>query len=150
MTIFDKTTYTDKIKRRIRFLWIVVVAMLAYMVFVGETGGDSRIMTDFAEAVSRILFFGGLIYVLCRIAHNKKLLKNRMLLKEQMQQEQDERNQYLHDKSGGTVLDILLLFLLFVTETAALFNMAAFYVSVLILSVAILLKVIAYFILSRE
>ncbi len=58
--------------------------------------------------------------------------------------EQDERNQYLHDKSGGIILDILLVFLLFITVTTALFNMSAFYISLIILVVTFLLKVGAY------
>lgn len=63
--------------------------------------------------------------------------------------EQDERNQYLHDKSGGIVLDILLIGLLFITVTSVLFNMPVFYISVVILSFTILLKITAYFIFSK-
>ena len=151
MKKFEKQTFTEKIKWRIRILWLFVFGMLVYMVVIGEIGGgDSRIMTDLAEDVSRIIFFGGLIYIIFRIVQNKKLLRNRALLKEQMQEEQDERNQYLHDKSGGTVLDILLICLLFSTVTTALFNMAAFYTSASILTVAILLKVTAYLVFSRR
>lgn len=137
--------YTDKIKWRIRILWITLVAMLIYIFIVGVTGGgDSRIMTDLANTVSSIIIFGGIIYIGVRISHNKKLLKNRLLLKYQLLKEQDERDQYLHDKSGGTVLDILLIVLLFITATAALYNMPAFYVSFTILLVTILLKTGAY------
>lgn len=137
--------YTDKIKWRIRILWITLVAMLTYIFIVGMTGGgDSRIMTDLADTVSRIIIFGGIIYIVARIIHNRKLLKNRLLLKYQLLKEQDERDQYLHDKSGGTVLDILLVVLLFITATAALYNMPAFYVSFTILLVTILLKTGAY------
>lgn len=145
----DKISYTDKIKRRIRILWGMIAAMLVYMVVVGETGGDSRIMTDLAAAASRVIFFGGFIYIISRILHNKRLLRNRPLLKEQMRMEQDERNQYLHDKSGGIVADILLMVLLFTTLTAALYNMAAFYTSVFLLCVTILLKITTYYIFSR-
>ena len=121
------------------------------MVVVGETGGgDSRIMTDLAASTSRIIFFGGFIYIVYRIASLKKLLKNRLLLKEQMRLEQDERNQYLHDKSGGVVIDILLVFLLFVTTTCALYNMDAFCVSFIILVVTIALKGASYMIYSRK
>lgn len=67
-----------------------------------------------------------------------------------MQIELDERNQYLHDKSGGIVTDILLLFLLFTTTTAGLFNMAAFYTSFAILAVATFLKLTFYWIYSRN
>ena len=113
--------------------------------YCGRNGrSDSRIMTDLADTASRVIFFGGMIYIAVRIIHNKKILKNRLLLKEQMKLEQDERNQYLHDKSGGTVLDILLVFLLFVTVTTALYNMTAFYISIFILAFAIFLKVGTY------
>lgn len=79
-----------------------------------------------------------------RIVRNKKLLKNRMLLKEQMRMERDERNQYLHDKSGGIVVDILL----FIIVTAALFNMAAFYTAIIILGLTVALKAAAYLFFS--
>lgn len=151
MKNFDRLSYSEKIKWRIRILWITLIAMLIYIVIVGETGGgDSRIMTDLADAVSRVIIFGGIIYIAARIAHNKKLLKNRALLKDQLLKEKDERNQYLHDKSGGDVVDILLIVLLFITATAALYNMAAFYVSFSILVAAILLKAGAYLFYSSR
>ena len=146
MNRFDKMNYTDKIKWRIRFLWLALVLMLIYMIVVGETGGDSRVMTAFARSISSLIFWGGLIFIACRIYQNKQLLKSRALLKEQLQSELDERNQYLHDKSGGMVLDILLLFLLFTTTTAGLFNMAAFYTSCTSLAAAVLVKAIAYWV----
>lgn len=149
MRILEKTGYADRIKWRIRISWVILIAMLVYMGIVGEHGGDSRMMTDLASATSRVIFFGGFIYVAYRIYRNKQLLKNRALLKAQMQAEQDERNQYLHDKSGGIVLDILLVFLLFVTTTAALFNMPAFYVSLSILLVSVFLKVATYLFYSH-
>ena len=146
-----KLSYPDKIKWRIRILWMVLAAMLVYMVTVAELGGgDSRIMTGLAKQFSSFVFFGGLIYVAYRIVRNKKLLKNRMLLKEQLRMEQDERNQYLHDKSGGIIVDILLLSLLFITVTAALFNMAAFYTAITILGLTVVLKAAAYFFFSRR
>lgn len=150
MKSFNQITYTDKIKWRIRGLWLLIIAMLAYMVVIGEIGGgDSRIMTDLAERVSRIIFFGGLGYVVYRLIQNKKLLKDRSLLKEKMWAELDERNQYLHDKSGGIVFDILLLCLLFTTLTTSLFNMPAFYTSAAILAAAVLLKITVYLIFNR-
>ena len=113
MKFWNQQSYTSKIKRRIRILWLLIIAMLIYMVVMGEIGGDSRKMTNFADIASRIIFFGGLIYIIYRIVYWKKVLKNSLLLKEQMLIEQDERNQYLHDKSGGAVLDILFFLLLF-------------------------------------
>lgn len=142
--------YGTQIKWRIRILYLLLIAMLAYMVAIGELGGgDSRIMTRLANMFSRIVFFGGMVYVISRIAHNKKLLRNRLLRKEQMLEETDERNRYLHDKSGGIVMDILLACLLFITLTASLFDMTAFYVSFAILGVALVLKAGAYLCYSR-
>lgn len=142
--------YEAKIKWRIRILYLLLIAMLAYMVAIAELGGgDSRIMTQLANTFSRIVFFGGMIYVISRIVHNKKLLGNRLLRKEQLLRETDERNRYLHDKSGGIVLDILLACLLFITLTASLFDMTAFYVSFAILAIAVILKAGAYLCYSR-
>lgn len=45
--------------------------MIIYMFIVGETGGDSRIMTDLADATSDVIFFGGFIYIIYRILYNK-------------------------------------------------------------------------------
>ena len=151
MKSFEQLSYTEQIKWRIRILRLLTVVMLIYMIVIGEMGGgDSRIMSDLANIASDIIFFGGLIYIVYRIIANKKLLKNRLLLKEQLREELDERNQYLHDKSGGVVWDILLIVLLGITVTAALFNMAAFYTSFTILGIAIVLKVSAYWIYSRK
>ena len=74
-------SFSHKIKLRIRVLWIIFVLMLAYMVIISELGGgDSRIMTPLAESVSRIIFFGGLIFVCYRIYFNKKLLERELML----------------------------------------------------------------------
>ena len=106
----------------------------------GELGGDSRVMTGLANTISDFMFLGGIIYTTTRIVHNKKLLKNKLLLKEQLQSEQDERNQYLHDKSGGIALDLLLIFQLFITVTTALLNMPAFYTALTLLLITLFLK----------
>ena len=143
-------SFSRTIKLRIRILWIIFVLMLAYMVIISELGGgDSRIMTPLAESVSRIIFFGGLIFVCYRIYFNKKLLENRLLLKEKFLDEQDERNQYLHDKSGGVVVDVLMILLLFSTVTTALFDMVAFYVSLSVLITTVLLKGGSYLYYNR-
>lgn len=142
--------YTEIIRWRIRLGYALVVLMLAYMVIVAEMGGgDSRVMTDLANMVSGVLFFGSLLYVVSRIVHNKRLLRDRARLREQQMQEQDERNQYLHDKSGGAALDILLVLLLFATVTAALFNMAAFSAVFPLLLAGVAVKAGLYALYSR-
>ena len=63
MKTYKQLTYSDKIRWRIRALWILLFFMLIYMVVIGEMNlGDSRIMTTLANDVSRIIFFGGMIY----------------------------------------------------------------------------------------
>lgn len=132
---------TQRIRWRIRGLWALVILMLVYMVAIGEAGlGDSRVMTDLAQRVSRQIYFGGLVWLLWRIACNKKLLADRARLKAAELQRRDERRRYLRDKSGGWVVDALLALLLFATCTTALWNMPAFYVSLGLLLAAAALK----------
>lgn len=150
MKNYKAMNYSEKIRWRIRISQVILILMIVYMIVVAELGGgDSRIVTNLANMVGDIIFFGGIIYVISRIIHNRKLLKNRLLLKEQHLTEQDERNQYLHDKSGGIVMDILMLILLFVTVTTSLFNMAAFYTALTLLAAAVLLKAGSYLFYSR-
>ena len=76
MCIRDRP-YTQRLRWRVRLLWLAIAAMLVYMVVVAELGGgDSRKITRFADMVSDILFFGGLVWLGCRIARTQKLLKN--------------------------------------------------------------------------
>lgn len=150
MKCYSDVPYRKKLLSRIRAWSILIVCMLIYMVIVGEVGGgDSRIMTPLAKNVSRIIFFGGAAYAGYRIYYYRKLLRNISLMKEKFCEEQEERTRYLHDKSGGLVVDVFLLVLLFVTCTAALFNMASFYTSLGLLVTMVFLKATAYFLISR-
>lgn len=140
-----KMTFYEIIQWRIRVLWAAIACMLVYMVVITCLGGgDSRIMTPLANFVSDVILFGGMIFAGCRIRFNRKLLSSKARLKQKQMDEQDERNQYLHDKSGGIVVDILLAALLFTTVTAALFNMAAFYLSLTVLLLTLGLKAVVY------
>lgn len=151
MKSYSQLPFSKKIKWRIRLLWALFAAMIAYMILVAELGGgDSRMMTPLASQVSRIGFFGGMAYVLYRIYRLKKLLSNRGALREKQLEELDERRRYLHDKSGGTALDCLLLLLLGVTVTTALFDMTAFYTSYALLCAAAVIKAAFYFFYSRR
>ena len=55
----------------------------------------------------------------------------------------------IHDKSGGVVVDVLMILLLFSTVTTALFDMVAFYVSLSVLITTVLLKVGSYLYYNR-
>ena len=65
-------------------------------------------MTDFAQITSKALFFGSFGYIVFRIIRNKKLLANYPLLLERQREVLDERRRFLHDKSGGGVMDIFI------------------------------------------
>jgi len=151
MKIFKQCSFSEKVQWRIRGQWVLLALMVVYMVVIGELGlGDSRVMTQFAETFSSITFFGGMIWVSRKIWKNKQLLRNPWKLKEKAIEEKDERNRYLHDKSGGIVWDVLFVCLLFVTVTTALINMAAFYTSFVLLCVAVALKAATYLIFSKS
>ena len=123
-----KMSYTGQIRCRVALLAAGILLMLAYMVLVGETGGgDSRVMSDFARGVANFIFFCGLGVMVWRLAHNCKLLGDRRRLKEQLLKEREERARSLHTRSGGLAMDVTLLALLFITMTAGMYNMAAFY-----------------------
>ena len=141
MKNYREQPYSQRIRHRILALRFAAVFMLIYMVVISELGGgDSRIMTPLADFVSDMLLFGGLVYILIRIHRNKRLLSDKLLLKEKMLQEKDERNCYLHDKSGGIVMDVVMLVVMFITCTTALFDMAAFYASFAVLICAVTTK----------
>ncbi|RKJ41471.1 hypothetical protein D7X94_04065 [Acutalibacter sp. 1XD8-33] len=148
---FQNRTYAEKLRLRIWGLWGLLLALVALMVVVGVTGGaDSRYMTPLASNVSRLVIFGGMGLAVARIVHNKRLLADGIRRREQMDRELEERRQYLHDKSGGVVLDILLVLLLFLNAGAAAYNMPAFYTAFAVLVTAVCLKAGAYWIYSRR
>ena len=150
MKSYKTKSFKDKIKLRILALRLTIFFMILYMFTIGELGfGDSRKMTDFADTISKIILFGGMIYVFFRISYNKKLLKDKLLRLDEEIKETDERKKFLHDKSGGVVLDILLLILLFITCTTAFINMIAFYISFTILMIAIILKATSYYVYMK-
>ena len=128
----------------------MVVIMLIYMFVIGELGlGDSRKMTSLAQDVSRIIFFGGLLYLIIKIRSLKKILRNENKLLERFQYELDERKQYIYNKSGGIVVDILIVILLFITCTLAMYNNNMFNTAFAILLITVVLKFIFYLILSK-
>lgn len=146
MKTWSELPYKQKIVWRIRLMWAAVILLLVFMVVVGEMGGgDSRVQTDLAETMSRLLYFGGLIYLGVRIYRNKQLLKNRLMLKEQALAEHDEGARALHQRSGGAVMDVMLLILYLATMVSSLYNMPAFYMAYGLLAAAVILKGSAYF-----
>ncbi|HIR47883.1 MAG TPA: hypothetical protein IAB89_09565 [Candidatus Caccousia avicola] len=151
MKASEAPAYTKTIRLRIWGCWTAIVLMTAYMIVLVELGGgDSRMMTRTADFVTDLLYFGGIIFLGVRIHANKKLLKNRLLLREQQEAERDERTHFLHDKSGGFPMDALLLVTAIVVFGTGLFNMAAFYTSFGLLCAAIVLKAGSYLYYDRK
>ena len=142
MKTSEGRSFSDRVVRRNRVLIGVLILMIVYMVVVGELGlGDSRITSPLAALTGRVIFFGGMVWVIVKICRNSELLKHRLWLREKMREENDEMNQMLYEKSGGMVWEVALVCQLFITLTTSLVNMAAFYSAFATLVVLILAKV---------
>lgn len=139
-----KTSYTKKIQWRIRLLWLALAAMLVFMVVIGELGlHSSKVITGFAYTAGNFLYWLGLFYIIGRIIINRKLLKDRLRLKEQQRHERDERNQYLHRMSGGWVMDVMLVLCYIAAVAGSCWSNETFYVAFGLLVCAALLKLAA-------
>lgn len=139
-----KKPYTRIIQRRIRFLWLALIAMLIFMVVIGELGlRSSKVITGFAYTCGNFLYWCGLLYIIGRIIINHKLLKDRLRLKEQQLRERDEYRQHLHRVSGGWVMDAMLALCYIAAVAASCWSNETFYVAFGLLFAAALLKLIA-------
>lgn len=151
MKNFNYNDYIKRIKIRIAVCWGLLLLMIVFMVVVGEMGlGDSRVMSDLALRVSSYILFGGIIYVITRIVHWNKVLKDNYVIQAEFATEVDERKEYLHHKSGGLLFDIMLIALLCITCVTGLVNEIAFRMSFFILLLAVSLKAIGYAVYSRR
>ena len=143
--------YANIIRRRIRILWLILATLLVIMVVAGETGGrDTRFMSRFTADGGHILYWWGMIWVIVRIVYNKKLLKDRLRLKEKQLHEWDERRRYLHRMSGGYVMDIFLVLNWIAAIIASCYDNEAFYAAYGLLTAAALLKAGAYWAYSKD
>ena len=147
----NKNGFEKTLRLRIWRTRAVLALMVVYMIVVGETGGgDSRMQTRLAEDVSRLLFFGSGAALCVYLFRLHRLRRDRLLRKEQQIRESDERNQMIYDKSGGWVMNAVLVMLLFATTTASMYSMPAFYACYPLLLAAALLKGGAYLYYSRK
>ena len=141
----SKHSFTKTIQWRIRILWGLLAILLVIMVVAGETGGrDSRFMTEFTARDGYILYWWGMIWIIIRIVRNKKLLKDRLRMKEQQLRERDEWRQHLHRMSGGWVMDAFLVTAWLAAVVASCYSNEAFYAAYGLLVIAALLKGGAY------
>ena len=141
----SKMSYTKVIQWRIRLLWLALAGMLVFMVVIGELGlRSSQVITGFAYDCGNFLYWCGLFYIIGRIIINKKLLKDRLRLKEQQLRERDEYRQHLHCMSGGWVMDVFLVMAWLAAVVASCYDNEAFYAAYSLLAAATLLKGGAY------
>ena len=99
--------YVKQIRLRIGCIIVFLAVMIFFMVLSGELGwGDSRYMTSLMRTYSGLAFFGCLVYLIVYLVRYRKLLHNRELMEESRILEQDEREQMIHDKSGGILVDL--------------------------------------------
>ena len=139
-----KKPYTKIIQRRIHLLWLALFGMLVFMVVIGELGlRSSKVITGFAYDCGNFLYWCGLFYIIGRIIINKKLLKDRLRLKEQQLRERDEWRQHLHRMSGGWVMDAMLVISYLAAVAASCWSNETFYVAFGLLVSAALLKLAA-------
>lgn len=139
-------SFTQKIKKRIHILWLVLIALLILMIAIGEIGIiDSRYTTNMSEIAYKFIYFGSLVYVIYKINYNKKILKNSQKLKEEKIRELDERTQWVYEKSGGIIVDIIILGLTLFTWTLAFIDIFAFNTSIIILFFVVIVKIVSYF-----
>ena len=120
-----------RLGREILIGYAVIAALLALMIVVGElsTRGvllDSRGMTATAGNAARILFFGALIGVICRIRRLKRTLADQTLLREEQIRQEDERARFIEDRSGARAMNALLVLLAAAVFVLAYVDMAAF------------------------
>ncbi len=142
--------FRKKMKRRIRCLWGLLFLLLVVMVAVGELSNrdillDPRKMTEFAQNMQQILFFGTLIWVICRLVRDKKLLEDSFALQQKQIEEQDECLRTLDEKSGGPALRILILFMGIGTFCLSWVDMPAFYTSFAFLAAAVAVRAGFYY-----
>ena len=141
-----KLPFSQIVKRRIYLLWAVLALLLAFMVLVGEKGLiDSRYTTGLSQLSYKALYFGGVIYTIYKIHYNRSLLKNKEKLRQEKILALDERTQWVHEKSGGPIMDIFLLCLAAAACALSFVDISAFNTAVSILFFAVLLKIAAYF-----
>ncbi len=145
-----KISYTTQIRWRLRLLWLALAAQLVLMVIIGEMGlRDSRVITGFAYSCGNLMFWAGMIFLIARIVINRRLLRDKLRLKEQQLLERDERNRYLHQMSGGWVMDALLLLAYIGAVVGSCTEVAAFYTAFGLLVCAAILKGGAYLAYSK-
>lgn len=150
MIKFDSKTFMDRVKFKVWVLRICLFLMIAYMLIVGESGlGDFRMMNLAGEIICKTIYFSGLMFIVIRFMYNRNLFLGRNKAMTEKRRREHERKYFLHEKSGGIVVDTILMLLLFASCITALWDIGAFYVTSGMLIVGVVMKVIVYIIYDK-
>ena len=145
MKTAETMSFSDRIKWRIRLLWILFAAMFCFMLLVGERSlGNARLISRFADTCGTLMFLGMLGWIVWRIRYNQHLLCSPWLLRQKELDEQAQRMQPMCNKSSIVLWDILFVGLYFVTLTMSLWNTQLFLVSFAVLAVVIAARVLIW------
>ena len=101
-----------RLGREILIGYAVIAVLLALMIVVGELSNrgvllDSRGMTATAGNAARLLFFGALIGVICRIGRLKRTLADQILLRKNRSGRRTSAR-FIEDRSGAWAMNALL------------------------------------------
>lgn len=146
--------FREKVKRQNVILWIALFLTLALNVALGELGGvlflDYRQMTPPARNLQRAMYFGFLVYLIVRLAGNRKLLRERERLEERERRELDERRQLISASAGKLSADLFTVGLALAVFAASLLDMAVFTTLAWVLLVWAFLRLAAFLLQSRK
>lgn len=147
--------YKKKLKTRLLAYRLLIFALFAVMIFIGELSNrgrllDSRGMTPLAQTVSRIVAFGGVILLGALIWHTKRLLNDGPSFVRQKALEEDERRRLIRDRSGAAAMDGFLAVAMATVFALSWVDMAAFNTALGLLAAALLLKGAAWLYYARR
>ncbi|RHP34559.1 hypothetical protein [Lachnotalea sp. AF33-28] len=135
--------YADRIRAKIAALSAAGAALLLYAAAVGQMGNGSGGIRC-GDWFCRAALCCGLLFILYKILHQKKLLKDVLLKQLDGPGEKERRRQRLYDKSGGIQADLFAYMLLIFTCTAAVSDRGAFQMAAVILTLNLLLRLCIY------
>ena len=141
--------YEEKLKRRLIFCRVLIVTLLALMILIGVLSDrgvllDSRTMSRTAQMVPRLIIFGGIVLLLILHRRTAFLLSDRIARDRQRIAEEDERRQYIQQRSNSLTLEALFAIGTLAVLILSYVDMTAFTTAYLALLCGLLLKGITW------
>ncbi len=147
--------YEAQLKRRLVIYRILIVALLVSIFLIGVLSDrgillDSRSMSITAQQVSRIIVFGGIIFLLIMHHRTVRLLQNKAELNERHIKENDERQIFINDKSNTLTLELLFGIGIIALLILSYVDMIAFTTVYATVIAGLLLKGVSYFYYKKK